>query len=479
MGAIPGSVRVTGFIAPTDSEDTYPVTDTIYGVDGLRNFSGDSSVLSGITVQRRRAGMIAGTISNGVRMYYRLNSTPWDYTSSDWAQLTLYDYTGQTNFTSVESAYWKSGSTATSLLTIQGDNTATSPYSFVGGGSGNTASALYSSAGGLSNTASGNSQVVIGRYAQPQGTNSFTATDYGMILGGGTGAGERANAAAITWEGMIQMRGFSGATLPSTNTSDGAIAYSANTGLFQYINGAWTGLTSGGGNKSWQETIIQNNIVTEGSPTISGESLTFRTSSGARDWYVRADSDDIFMITGDTYGALRYVGKTLDILREDGVFFKSGSQTNGNGFISAYNGTRMAGLDFSSLLTADRNWSLPDASGTIALVSQLTGNTGGAPQTLAFNTTTIWNLEFGHNAFLILTADTTLNVSNVSAGDYGTLLVKQDASGGHALAPPGSSAVVNGAGGLLNITSNSGSEDIVTFYYTGTKYYWTIGGDYT
>jgi len=109
MGAIPGSVRVTGFIAPTDSEDTYPVTDTIYGVDGLRNFSGDSSVLSGITVQRRRAGMIAGTISNGVRMYYRLNSTPWDYTSSDWAQLTLYDYTGQTNFTSVESAYWKSG----------------------------------------------------------------------------------------------------------------------------------------------------------------------------------------------------------------------------------------------------------------------------------------------------------------------------------------------------------------------------------
>jgi len=36
MAQIPGSVRVAGFIAPTDSNDTYPVTDSIYGKGGYR-----------------------------------------------------------------------------------------------------------------------------------------------------------------------------------------------------------------------------------------------------------------------------------------------------------------------------------------------------------------------------------------------------------------------------------------------------------
>ena len=34
MAAIPGSVRVGGFIAPTDSTDTYAVTDDAYGRGG-------------------------------------------------------------------------------------------------------------------------------------------------------------------------------------------------------------------------------------------------------------------------------------------------------------------------------------------------------------------------------------------------------------------------------------------------------------
>jgi len=71
-----------------------------------------------------------------------------------------------------------------------------------------------------------------------------------------------------------------------------------------------------------------------------------------------------------------------------------------------------------------------ELAGSVGNVATLMATAGGSAE------------ENGGNAFLILTADTTLNVSNVSAGDYGTLLVKQDASGGHALAPPGSSAVV-------------------------------------
>ena len=32
-----GGVKITGFISPTDTNDTYAVTDPLYGVDSLRN----------------------------------------------------------------------------------------------------------------------------------------------------------------------------------------------------------------------------------------------------------------------------------------------------------------------------------------------------------------------------------------------------------------------------------------------------------
>ena len=32
-----GGVKITGFISPTDTNDTYAVIDPIYGIDGLRN----------------------------------------------------------------------------------------------------------------------------------------------------------------------------------------------------------------------------------------------------------------------------------------------------------------------------------------------------------------------------------------------------------------------------------------------------------
>jgi hypothetical protein len=59
-----GGVKVTGFISPTDTNDTYAVID-------------------------RRAGMIVG-ISGGTD-YYKLNPSPWSFDMSDW---TLLDFTG-------------------------------------------------------------------------------------------------------------------------------------------------------------------------------------------------------------------------------------------------------------------------------------------------------------------------------------------------------------------------------------------------
>jgi hypothetical protein len=87
MAEIIGGVKVAGFISPTDSNDTYPVTDSIYGIDGLRNYSGDTSVLNTIPTSRRRAGMIVG-VENGSK-YYKLKSAPWNDTLSDWEEFNV------------------------------------------------------------------------------------------------------------------------------------------------------------------------------------------------------------------------------------------------------------------------------------------------------------------------------------------------------------------------------------------------------
>ncbi len=82
MSLIPGSIPVTGFIAPTDTTDTYPVTDAIYGIDGMRNVA-DYTERDNISLERRRAGMVVGTINDG--KYWRLKNQAWTLGSpSDW-----------------------------------------------------------------------------------------------------------------------------------------------------------------------------------------------------------------------------------------------------------------------------------------------------------------------------------------------------------------------------------------------------------
>lgn len=86
MPAIPGSVSVTGILAPTDSTDTYAVTDSIYGLDGLRSVA-DHAARNAITDARRRFGMMVFTQDD--QLYWTLKAGPWSGTDSDWNPLTL------------------------------------------------------------------------------------------------------------------------------------------------------------------------------------------------------------------------------------------------------------------------------------------------------------------------------------------------------------------------------------------------------
>ncbi len=92
-----GGVKITGFISPGATEDTYAVIDTQLGIDGLRNYSGTTTevFLSGVTgttipLQRRRAGMIVG-VEGGDRYFKLKDKDPWDFDLTDWEEL---DFSG-------------------------------------------------------------------------------------------------------------------------------------------------------------------------------------------------------------------------------------------------------------------------------------------------------------------------------------------------------------------------------------------------
>lgn len=81
MAGYTGSIAITGFIAPTDINDTYPVTDSLFGIDGLRNVGTTASMFA-IPNDRRRQGMVVGV--NNINSYFKLRAAPWNGTIADW-----------------------------------------------------------------------------------------------------------------------------------------------------------------------------------------------------------------------------------------------------------------------------------------------------------------------------------------------------------------------------------------------------------
>jgi hypothetical protein len=105
------------------------------------------------------------------------------------------------------------------------------------------------------------------------------------------------------------------------------------------------------------------------------------------------------------------------------------------------------------------------------------GNTG-----TSFN----WDVSgLSTNYEVTLTANTTLNLTNVRNGDYGTLIVTQDIAGSRTITfgtvngAGTTHRVTNGGAGTPTLTSNANATDILTFTYNGSTMFWTVGNDYT
>lgn len=96
MATIPGSVPVTGFIAPTDSNDTYASHSEVYGRGGYRTVA-NTTARDAITTDRRLEGMLVFCVADGVTYQLDNDLTTWNtYTTtgvlpSDYMEKSVYD----------------------------------------------------------------------------------------------------------------------------------------------------------------------------------------------------------------------------------------------------------------------------------------------------------------------------------------------------------------------------------------------------
>jgi len=98
-------------------------------------------------------------------------------------------------------------------------------------------------------------------------------------------------------------------------------------------------------------------------------------------------------------------------------------------------------------------------------------------QTLAVtaSATITWNVNLGQLATVTLTASgKTLNIQNMLPGTTAYITVKQDGTGLRTLQLPATAKVQNGGGGNIYLSTTANATDVVSVYYDGTNYYFTI-----
>jgi len=156
-----------------------------------------------------------------------------------------------------------------------------------------------------------------------------------------------------------------------------------------------------------------------------------------------------------------------------------------NSFLGVYSGASN---------TSNTTW-FSLSGGTGISISQ-TSNASGGTMTLSSSPTSFysepsstavtWNVSGNSTNYkLTLTANTTLNLSNVRNGDYGTIILTQDSGGNRTVTlgtVNGGSAthkVVNGGAGLVSLTATANAIDILSFTFDGTNIYWNKGLNYT
>ena len=87
-----------------------------------------------------------------------------------------------------------------------------------------------------------------------------------------------------------------------------------------------------------------------------------------------------------------------------------------------------------------------------------------------------WDYSLGYNAQITMVSDRLLaEPINTSDGDYGTLVITQDAVGGWTLGLPASFKVVNSGAGAITLSTDPGAIDSISWVKHGSNFLVTVG----
>jgi len=99
-------------------------------------------------------------------------------------------------------------------------------------------------------------------------------------------------------------------------------------------------------------------------------------------------------------------------------------------------------------------------------------------QNLTSASTITMNTNTSLNANVTLTSNTTITLSNLTSGDEGNIIVKQDATGGRTITLSPTPEVISGGDNTIYLTSTANAVDIISYTYNGTTLYVTYGNHY-
>ena len=339
MAIITGGVPFGGFISPTDSADTYAVTNPLYGLGGLRSVA-DIAARNAISDKRREEGMLVFVQSDST--YYSLDGGT---ANSDWSSINLGGSAGDDGNTGATGATGNTGNTGPQGTTGTTGNTGPQGTTGTTGNTGND-STVAGPQGTTGTTGSGYSNATL------NGSDlefTFTpASGFAQTVNVGRVFGTTGNDGQAGLAGTTGTTGNTGA--PGTTGNTGAAGvYNIIDGLTIDANGGTIGIDS-------TATIHINGISTDAGISFSNGShqTVAWDPSSAIDLTGGDTSTPSITITSDDNGT--DAAPIIDLIRDPA--------DNGNGA----NGDYLGQIKFKG----------QSDSGTERVYAKITGKIGSA-----------------------------------------------------------------------------------------------------
>jgi hypothetical protein len=485
----------------TDVFVTGGTYNTTTGDATFTNNTGGTFSISGFYTGSTDVFVTGGTYSAGTATF--TNNTGGTFnvsgfttggtSTNDYLPLSGGTVTGDTVFTQGLTATTISATTYQNLpldVYITGSTYSNNTFTFTNN-TGGTFDVNFDTVTGLTSTGTISSNIISATTYQNlplgiYGTGlTFNIGDYNLDLDGPNGILDTINLGGIASDMNV--------TGGTYNSGTGVATFTNNTGGTFNVNGFLVGYTDHYVTGFTYDNINTFNIYDNSGSTFSASitTLSATTISGGT---LYGDGSNL---TGISTQDTRITGFTYDDLNNLTIFDSTGGTfsvnvdvmsaltvTNGlsGGTISITN-TPVVSVSPTYILSRNSSTGEIEFTAYSAITRTIDpfNNIGSA-------STITWNVSgVSANYEVTLTANTTLNISNVRNGDYGTIIVKQDAVGSRTItfgtingvSGVGRHKVSNGGSGTVFLTSNANAVDLLTFAYNGTNLYWTIGNDYT